>query len=205
MQFRDKTAYVWGLRYRWDPLLSRNPVPRFPHFMPPWVIVIIMMMIIEMKHRGGRVKLAHIIVSSTSTVENLLWHFLLNLGSAFCLQIWSPWKSLVVLKITLHKDSRLRWQFRRAKHRCRPEAQWSPCSHLFIFSIITTFIVDMKTNVMILQILHDAYGNDEALMTIPVPPHLRGLGTQLTRCWGLSSIRSWVLKMDQFNKISTYF
>ena len=51
------------------------------------VIVIIMMMIIEMKHRGGRVKLAHIIVSSTSTVENLLWHFLLNLGSAFCLQI----------------------------------------------------------------------------------------------------------------------
>ena len=36
MQFRDKTAYVWGLRYRWDPSLSRNPVPRFPHFMPPW-------------------------------------------------------------------------------------------------------------------------------------------------------------------------
>ena len=35
-QFRDKTAYVWGLRYRWDPSLSRNPVPRFPHFMPPW-------------------------------------------------------------------------------------------------------------------------------------------------------------------------
>ena len=35
MQFRDKTAYVWGLRYRWDPSLSRNPVPRFPHFMPP--------------------------------------------------------------------------------------------------------------------------------------------------------------------------
>ena len=26
MQFRDKTAYVWGLSYRWDPLLSRNPV-----------------------------------------------------------------------------------------------------------------------------------------------------------------------------------
>ena len=36
MQFRDKTAYVWGLRYRWDPSLSRNPVPQFPHFMPPW-------------------------------------------------------------------------------------------------------------------------------------------------------------------------
>ena len=36
MQFRDKTAYVWGLRYRWDPSLSRNPVPWFPHFMPPW-------------------------------------------------------------------------------------------------------------------------------------------------------------------------
>ena len=164
------------------------------------VIVIIMMMIIEMKHRGGRVKLAHIIVSSTSTVEKLLRHFLLNLGSAFCLQIWSPWKSLVVLKITLHKDSRLQWQFRRAKHRCRPEAQWSPCSHLFIFSLITTFIVDMKTNMMILQILQD-----ESMMTIPVPPHLRGLGTQLTRCWGLSSIRSWVLEMDHFDKISTYF
>ena len=37
MQFHDKTAYVWGLRYRWDPSLSRNPVPRFPHFMPPWL------------------------------------------------------------------------------------------------------------------------------------------------------------------------
>ena len=36
MQFHNKTAYVWGLRYRWDPSLSRNPVPRFPHFMPPW-------------------------------------------------------------------------------------------------------------------------------------------------------------------------
>ena len=36
MQFRDKTAYVWGLRYQWDPSLSRNPVPRFPHIMPPW-------------------------------------------------------------------------------------------------------------------------------------------------------------------------
>ena len=35
MKFRDKTAYVWGLCYRWDPLLSRNPVPRFPHFMLP--------------------------------------------------------------------------------------------------------------------------------------------------------------------------
>ena len=35
MQFRDKTAYVWGLCYRWDPSLSRNPVPRFLHFMPP--------------------------------------------------------------------------------------------------------------------------------------------------------------------------
>ena len=36
MQLRDKTAYVLGLRYRWDPLLSRKPLPRFPHFMPPW-------------------------------------------------------------------------------------------------------------------------------------------------------------------------
>ena len=35
MQFRDKTACVWGLRYQWDPLLLRNPVPRFLHFMPP--------------------------------------------------------------------------------------------------------------------------------------------------------------------------
>ena len=40
MQFRDKTAYVWGLRYRWDPSLSMNPVRQFAHFMPPciWVI-----------------------------------------------------------------------------------------------------------------------------------------------------------------------
>ena len=38
-RFRDKTAYVWGLRYQRDPSLSRNPVPRFPHFMPPcWVV-----------------------------------------------------------------------------------------------------------------------------------------------------------------------
>ena len=36
MRFHDKTAYVWGLRYRWDPLLSRNLIPRFPHFKPPW-------------------------------------------------------------------------------------------------------------------------------------------------------------------------
>ena len=34
-QFRDKTAYVWGLRYRWDPSLSMNPVRWFAHFMPP--------------------------------------------------------------------------------------------------------------------------------------------------------------------------
>ena len=40
MQFRDKTAYVWGLRYRWDPSLSRIPDPRIPHFMPPWSHVI---------------------------------------------------------------------------------------------------------------------------------------------------------------------
>ena len=33
--FHGKTAYVWGLRYRWDPLLSRNLIPRFPHFVPP--------------------------------------------------------------------------------------------------------------------------------------------------------------------------
>ena len=36
MQFRDKTTYVWGLRYRRDPSLSRNQDPRIPHFMPPW-------------------------------------------------------------------------------------------------------------------------------------------------------------------------
>ena len=33
---RDKTVYVWGLRYRWDPSLSMNPVRRFAHFMSPW-------------------------------------------------------------------------------------------------------------------------------------------------------------------------
>ena len=32
MWFRGKTAYVWGLRYRWDPSLSRNLIPRFPHY-----------------------------------------------------------------------------------------------------------------------------------------------------------------------------
>ena len=43
MQFHDKTEYVWGLRYWWDPSLSMNPVRQFAHFMPPcmwinWVI-----------------------------------------------------------------------------------------------------------------------------------------------------------------------
>ena len=38
MQFRNKTAYVWGLRYRWDPSLLMNPVRRFAHFMPPWCV-----------------------------------------------------------------------------------------------------------------------------------------------------------------------
>ena len=42
MQFHDKTAYVWGLRYRWDPSLSMNPVCRFAHFMPPWPILWLM-------------------------------------------------------------------------------------------------------------------------------------------------------------------
>ena len=35
MQFRDKTAYVCGLRSRWDPLLSMSPARRLPHFLPP--------------------------------------------------------------------------------------------------------------------------------------------------------------------------
>ena len=35
MQLRDRTGYVRGLCYRWDPSLSRKPLPRFPHFMPP--------------------------------------------------------------------------------------------------------------------------------------------------------------------------
>ena len=34
MQFHDKTLYVWGLRYWWDPSLSMNPVRRFAHFTP---------------------------------------------------------------------------------------------------------------------------------------------------------------------------
>ena len=41
MQFRDKTAYVWGLRYRWDLSLSRNLITRFPHFWSPWLYVCI--------------------------------------------------------------------------------------------------------------------------------------------------------------------
>ena len=35
MQFRDKTAYVWGLSYRWDPSLSMSPVRWLVHFMHP--------------------------------------------------------------------------------------------------------------------------------------------------------------------------
>ena len=40
MQFSDKTAYVWGLRYWWDPLLSMSPARRLAHFMPPWSLVL---------------------------------------------------------------------------------------------------------------------------------------------------------------------
>ena len=35
MQFRNKTVYVWGLCYRWDPSLSRDLIPRSLHFVPP--------------------------------------------------------------------------------------------------------------------------------------------------------------------------
>ena len=52
MQFHDKTAYVWGLRYRWDPSLSMNPVRRFAHFMPPWIYD---KEIIALKHQKGRI------------------------------------------------------------------------------------------------------------------------------------------------------
>ena len=41
MQFHNKTAYVLGLRYRWDPSLSMNPVRSTAHFMPPCIIVYI--------------------------------------------------------------------------------------------------------------------------------------------------------------------
>ena len=37
MQLCDKTAYVRGLHYRCVPSLSRKPLPRFPHFMPPCI------------------------------------------------------------------------------------------------------------------------------------------------------------------------
>ena len=34
VQFSDKTVYVWGLCYQWDPSLSMSPVLRIAHFMP---------------------------------------------------------------------------------------------------------------------------------------------------------------------------
>ena len=39
MQFRDKTAYVWGLRYGWDPSLSMSPARRLAHFIPPCLLL----------------------------------------------------------------------------------------------------------------------------------------------------------------------
>ena len=36
MGFRDKTAYVWGLGYRWYPLLSWIVNPRTKHNKQPW-------------------------------------------------------------------------------------------------------------------------------------------------------------------------
>ena len=42
MQFHDKTAYVWGLRYRWDPSLSWNLIPAAVFFCLAWSIALIL-------------------------------------------------------------------------------------------------------------------------------------------------------------------
>ena len=39
MQGHDKTAYVWGLRYGWDPSLSMSPACRLAHFIPPCLLL----------------------------------------------------------------------------------------------------------------------------------------------------------------------
>ena len=63
MQFRDKTAYVWGLCYRWDPSLSMNPVRQFAHFMPPCIWT-------RLKYQKQHV----LCISSALTVSDfLLW------------------------------------------------------------------------------------------------------------------------------------
>ena len=88
MQFRDKTAYVWGLRYRWDSSLSRNPVPRFPHFMPPWRRAMqspldpqLLAPAGQEEHFEGRfnVKMIKKIFDRSKTVPNTEW----------CLESWS--------------------------------------------------------------------------------------------------------------------
>ena len=38
-QFCDKTAYVWGLHYQWDSLLSMSPARRLAHFMLPCDVI----------------------------------------------------------------------------------------------------------------------------------------------------------------------
>ena len=69
MQFRDKTAYVWGLCYRWDPTLSMNPVRRFAHFMPPWIVTIHCR---EEGCIGKHIILAWIIVQDKTIILGLL-------------------------------------------------------------------------------------------------------------------------------------
>ena len=94
MQFRDKTAYVWGLCYRWDPSLSRNPVPRFPHFMPPWSELNLRLLVYFEITQSG-VALFPLMIGKNLKLKKYFWYY----------QDCHWWHSLNIH----HKKFDLRW------------------------------------------------------------------------------------------------
>jgi len=65
MQFHDKTAYVWGLCYRWDPSLLMNPVRRFAHFMPPCL---------QQSHTSTNTRYTHSLLLDWRLTWNIVGH-----------------------------------------------------------------------------------------------------------------------------------
>ena len=65
MQFHDKIAYVWGLRYRWDPSLLMNPVRRFAHFM---------LHCLQQSHTSTNTRYTHSLLLDWSPTRNIVGH-----------------------------------------------------------------------------------------------------------------------------------
>ena len=95
------------LCYRWDPSLSRNPVPRFPHFMPPWKQE---NKIINCRQEENR-KLSSSLTAATerdsgvSEDESYIEIDLVHKLQVFFFEIFNLWKSNI-----LHLFSRAQWK-----------------------------------------------------------------------------------------------